>query len=88
MGISFKGHQFNKDIILMAIRWYVGYALSYRDVEEIMLDRGAVIDHATIQRWVYTYAPELKKRFKKYKKQVGISWRMDETYIKVKGKWC
>ena len=71
----------------MAIRWYVGYALSYRDVEEIMLDRGVVVDHATIQRWVYKYAPELKKRFKKYKRQVGISWRMDETYIKVKGKW-
>ena len=88
MGISFKGSQFNKDIILMAIRWYVGYALSYRDVEEIMLDRGVVVDHATIQRWVYKYAPELKKRFKKYKRQVGISWRMDETYIKVKGKWC
>jgi len=88
MGISFKGHQFNKDMILMAIRWYVGYALSYRDVEEIMLDRGVVVDHATIQRWVYKYAPELKKRFKKYKKQVGVSWRMDETYIKVKGKWC
>ena len=87
MAISFKGHQFSKDIILMGVRWYVGYALSYRDIEELLAERGVEVDHATIQRWVLKYAPELKKNFSTYKKGVSTSWRMDETYIKVKGQW-
>ncbi len=85
--ISFKGKHFMKPIILMAIRWYVAYALSYRDIEEILQDRGLVIDHATINCWVIEYSSELAAAFKTKKKPVKSSWRMDETYIKVKGKW-
>jgi putative transposase len=85
--ISFKGKHFNKDMILMSIRWYVGYALSYRDIEELMAERGVEVDHSTINRWVISYAPQLKANFSKYKKPVHSSWRMDETYIKVKGEW-
>jgi len=65
----------------MSIRWYVGYALSYRDVEELMAERGLEIDHATIQRWVVKYSPKLEANFSKsFKKRLGKSWRMDETY--------
>ena len=86
--ISFKGKHFPKDIILLIVRWYVSYALSYRDIEEIMLERGTKVDHSTLNRWVIEYAPLLEHEFRKnYKKKAGSSWRMDETYIKVKGKW-
>ena len=78
-----------KDIILMVVRWYVSYALSYRDVEEMMLERSIKVDHSTINRWVIYYFPLLETEFRKnYKRKVGSSWRMDETYIKVKGEWC
>lgn len=86
--ISFKWKHFRKDIILLCIRWYLAYALSYRDIEEMMLERGLPVDHSTIQRWVVEYSPQLESEFRqKYKKSVGRSWCMDETYIKVKGKW-
>lgn len=86
--ISFKYRHFQKDIILMAVRWYVAYSLSYRDIEELMSERGVTVDHSTINRWVVKYSPELELEFRKnYKHTVGRSWRMDETYIKVKGKW-
>lgn len=72
----------------MAVRWYVAYALSYRDVEELMLERGVKVDHSTLNRWVIHYAPLLEKEFSKnHKQKVGGSWRMDETYMKVKGDW-
>lgn len=71
----------------MAVRWYVSYALSYRDIEELMRERGVPVDHATIQRWVIKFAPLLSETFKKRKAAVNGSWRMDETYIKIKGKW-
>jgi len=87
--ISFKGRHFEKVMILMAVRWYVAYSLSYRNIEELMKERGLSLDHATVQRWVVEYAPLLEEEFrKKYKRRTGCSWRMDETYIKVKGKWC
>jgi len=86
--INFQGRHFPKDVILMAVRWYVAYALSYRDVEELMLERGITVDHSTLNRWVIHYSPLLEQVFrKKHKSPVGNSWRMDETYIKVKGKW-
>ena len=72
----------------MLVRWYLAYSLSYRDVEELALERGLKVDHATINRWVICYSPQLEEVFRKrYKRPVGISWRMDETYIKVKGQW-
>jgi transposase-like protein len=87
MAISFKGAHFPSDIILMGVRWYVAYPLSYRHVEELMEERGVLLDHATIQRWVIKYSPLLEEAFHRRKRPVWISWRMDETYIKVKGQW-
>jgi putative transposase len=87
MAVSFKGAHFPQDIILMGVRWYVAYPLSYRHVEELMEERGVPIDHATIQRWVVKYSPQLKEAFHRRKRPVWVSWRMDETYIKVKGEW-
>lgn len=86
--IRFKGRHFMKDIILMAVRWYVSYSLSYRDIEELMLERGMSVDHSTLNRWVIYYSPLLEEEFRKNKKRkTGSSWRMDETYIKLKGEW-
>lgn len=86
--ISFKGRQFKKTIILMSVRWYVAYALSYRNIEEMMAERGVHVDHSTINRWVINYSPKLEAEFAShYKRNVGSSWRMDETYIKIKGQW-
>jgi len=87
MAISFKGAHFPPDIILMGVRWYVAYPLSYRHVEELLEERGVPIDHATIQRWVVTYSPLLEEAFHRRKRPVWVSWRMDETSIKVKGQW-
>ena len=87
MAISFKGAHFPKDIILMGVRWYVAYPLSYRHVEELMEERGVPVDHATIQRWVVKYSPQLEETFHRRKRPVWVSWRMDETYIRVKGQW-
>jgi putative transposase len=87
MAISFKGAHFPQDIILMGVRWYLAYPLSYRHVEELLEERGVPIDHATIQRWVVKYSPLLEEAFHRRKRPVWVSWRMDETYIKVKGQW-
>src|SRR5499427_7864681 len=87
MAVSFKGAHFPQDIILMGVRWYLAYPLSYRYVEELMEERGVPIDHATIQRWVVKYSPLLEEAFHRRKRPVWVSWRMDETYIKVKGHW-
>jgi putative transposase len=86
--ISFKWRHFQKDIILLVVRWYLSYSLSYRDIEEMMLERGIHVDHSTINRWVVHYSPLLENEFRNnHKRKVGYSWRMDETYIKIKGKW-
>ena len=87
MAISFKGAHFPQDIILMGVRWYLAYPLSYRHVEALLEERGVPIDHATIQRWVVKYSPLLEEAFHRRKRPVWVSWRMDETYIKVKGQW-
>jgi transposase-like protein len=87
MVISFKGAHFPQDIILMGVRWYVAYPLSYRHVEELMEERGVPVDHATIQRWVVKYSSQLEAVFHRRKRPVWVSWRMDETYLRVKGEW-
>ncbi len=84
---SFKWRHFQSDIILLWVRWYLRYSLSYRDLEEIMLERGLHIDHRTIYRWVQHYAPELERRCRPYVKGTTNSWRVDETSIKVKKEW-
>src|SRR5215218_4074189 len=83
----FKGHRFAKTIILQAVYFKLKFSLSYRDVEELLSIRGIHVDHATIQRWVYKFTPLIEKTFRKRRKPMGKSWRMDETYIKVKGEW-
>ncbi len=86
--INFKWNHFQKDLILLVVRWYLAYSLSYRDLEDMMLERNIKVDHSTINRWVIQYAPLLENEFRKnYKRPVGVSWRMDETYIKIKGVW-
>ena len=85
--IDTKGRHFKKEIILMTVRWYVAYSLSLRDIEELMAERGMSVDHTTIHRWVVEYAPRLDATFRIKKKTVAGSWRMDETYIKIKGIW-
>jgi putative transposase len=87
MPVSFKGAHFPQDIILMGVRWYVAYPLSYRHVEALMEERGVPVDHATIQRWVVKYSSQLEEAFHRRKRPVGRSWRMDETSIRVKGEW-
>ena len=87
MVVSFKGAHFPQDIILTGVRWYVAYPLSTRQVEELMAERGVYVDHATINRWVIKYSPQLEEEFHRRKQPVWVSWRMDETYIRVKGEW-
>jgi len=86
--IDFKGHRVEKDVILTCVRWYLAYPLSYRNLEEMMAERGVPIDHSNIYRWVQKFTPQLEAAFRKGKKRpIGKSWRMDETYIKIKGQW-
>ena len=83
----FKWCHFQPDIILLCIRWYLRYSLSSRDLEEMMLERGLHVDHTTISRWVQHYAPELDRRCRPHWKTAADSWRVDETYVKIKGVW-
>ena len=85
--MSFKGAHFPPEVILMGVRWYLAYPLSTRHVEELMEERGVKVDHSTINRWVVKYSPQLEQEFHRRKRPVWASWRMDETYIKVKGEW-
>src|SRR5260370_31788941 len=84
---SFKWRHFEADIILLCVRRYLRYPLSYRDLEEMMLERGLHVDHTTIYRWVQHYAPELEKRCRPHLRMTNDSWRVDETYVKVKQAW-
>src|SRR5947208_13169298 len=83
----FKWRHYEADIIVLCVRWYLRYSLSYRDLEEMMRERGLHVDHTTIYRWVQRYAPELEKRCRPHLKACNDSWRVDETYIKVKKVW-
>ncbi|MBC6975069.1 IS6 family transposase [Bacillus sp. Xin] len=83
----FKWKHYQPEIILLIVRWYLRYNLSFRDLVEIMEERGLSIAHTTIMRWVHQYSPELDKRIRRHLKQSNDSWRVDETYIKVKGQW-
>jgi putative transposase len=85
--IDFKGSHFERDVILWGVRWYVAYPMSYRQLEEMMEERGVEVDHSTLNRWVLKYVQLLDNQFRARKCQVGSSWRMDETYVKVKGAW-
>ena len=83
----FKWRHVEAEIILLCVRWYLRYSLSYRNLEEMMRERGLHVDHTTIYRWVQRYAPEIDRRCRPYLKPTTDSWRVDETYIKVKKQW-
>jgi putative transposase len=87
MAVSFKGAHFPQDILLTGVRWYVAYPLSTRPIEELMRERGIHVDHSTVNRWVIKYSPQLEDAFHHRKQPVRVSWRMDETYLTVKGEW-
>jgi IS6 family transposase len=84
---SFKWKHYEGEIILLNVRWYLKYPLSYRNLKELMIERGIQVDHSTIMRWVHQYSPEIEKKIRRYLRPTNNSWRVDETYIKVKGKW-
>jgi transposase, IS6 family len=83
----FKWRHFEAEIILLCVRWYLRYSPSYRDLEEMMAERGLRVDHTTIYRWVQRYVPELEKRCRAHLKATNDSWRVDETYVKIKTTW-
>src|ERR1017187_2862799 len=84
----FKWRQTEPGLILCAVRWYLRYSLSLRDVEELLEERGLNVDHTTVWRWVQDYGPELEQRLRRHLKPTNKSWRVDETYVRVKGRWC
>ncbi|WP_043367399.1 IS6 family transposase [Belnapia sp. F-4-1] len=84
---SFKGRQFAAEVILWAIRWYLMFPVSYRDLELMLADRGVEVAHTTVFRWVQTYALEIEKRIRPHLRLSNGSWRVDETYIRVKTRW-
>lgn len=86
---AFKGRHFSGEVVLWAVRWYCKYGISYRDLEQMMAERGVQVDHATIHRWVQHYAPQMEKRLRwQWRCLRSRSWRVDETYIKVRGQWA
>src|SRR5918994_2157916 len=86
-GGSFKGRQFTAEVILWAVRWYLMFPISYRDLELMLRDRGVEVAHTTLVRWIQVFAPELEKRLRPRLRRSGCSWRVDETYVRVKGRW-
>jgi IS6 family transposase len=83
----FKRRRFPAEIIVLCLRWYCKYGISYRDLAEMMQERGVAVDPSTIFRWVQRYAPEIEKRVRQYQGSRSGSWRIDETYVRVGGKW-
>src|SRR5580692_7894905 len=83
----FKGRHFDREIIVLCVRWYLRYKLSFRDLVEMMVERGLSLAHTTIMRWIQHYAPEFEKRWNRFARPAGRSWRVDETYVKIKGRW-
>jgi IS6 family transposase len=85
--VLFRGRHFRSEVIVLCVRWYLCYPLSYRDLEEMMLERGLSVDHSTIARCVLHYAPILNRRIRREMRYPNRSWRVDETYVRVAGKW-
>jgi putative transposase len=83
----FKGRHFDQSVVLLCVRWYLAYCLSLRDLKEMMAERGIGVDHSTIHRWVVHFSPRLLERFNQRKRAVTSKWHVDETYIKVRGRW-
>ena len=83
----FEGRHFDREIIVLCVRWYLRFKLSFRDLVEMMAERGLSMAHTTIMRWVHHYAPEFERRWNRFARPAGSSWRVDETYVKIRGKW-
>src|ERR1700684_382522 len=83
----FDGRHFDREIIILCVRWYLRYKLSLRDLVEMMAERGLSLAHTTILRWVRRYTPEFVKRWTRFATPAGCSWRVDETYMRIRGKW-
>jgi len=83
----FKGRHFDRKVITLCVRWYLRYKLSFRDLVEMMAERGLSLAHTTIMRRVHRYVPEFEKRWNRFARQVGGYWCVDETYVKIKGRW-
>ena len=83
----FEGRHFDREVIILCVRWYLRFKLSLRDLVEVMAERGLSMAHTTIMRWVERYAPEFEKRWRRFARAVGQSWRVDETYVKIRGEW-
>jgi transposase-like protein len=83
----YRRRRFEAEVIELCVRWYITYRLSYRDLVAIMAERGLAVSHTTILRWVHRYVPEFEKRWSRRAREVHSSWRVDETYIRVRGKW-
>ena len=83
----FEGRHFDLEVIILCVRWYLRFKLSYRDVMEMMAERGLPMAHTTIMRWVHRYVPEFERRWNRFARTVGRSWRVDDTYVKIRGQW-
>ena len=83
----FKGRHFDREIIILCVRWYLRFKLSFRDLVEMMAERGLSLAHTAIMRWIQCYAPEFEKRWNRFARQAGGSRRVDETYVKIQGRW-
>jgi transposase-like protein len=79
--------RFDAEIIELCVRWYITYRLSYRDLVAMMAEHGIIVSYTTIHRWVIRYVPEFEKRWNRFARPVNTSWRVDETYISIRGKW-
>src|ERR1700732_5047174 len=88
LGELFEGRHFDREIIVLCVRWYLRFKLSFRDLVEMMAERNLSMAHTTIMRWVHHYAPEFERRWNRFARPVGSSWRVDETYVKIRGKWA
>src|SRR6267154_408325 len=84
---AFESRHFDREIIVLCVRWYLRLKLSFRDLVEMMAERGLSLVHTTIMRWVHHYAPEFERRWNRFARPAGSSWRVDETYVKIRGQW-
>ena len=83
----FKGRHFDREVVVLCVRWYLRFKLSYHDLVEMMAERGLSMAHTTIMRWVHCYAPEFERRWNRFARSAGATWRVDETYVKIRGTW-
>jgi transposase-like protein len=84
----FEGRHFDREVIMLCVRWYLRFKLSLRDLVEMMAERGLSMAHTAIMRCVQHYAPQFEKRWQRFARAVGRSWQVDETYVKIRGEWC